>query len=68
MNVGFEEVLSGTGRIVDFVFTDMMVSRHPDIVAKLITTRDWHRFASLGCDDMVRIRLSQVLPPVEDTY
>ena len=68
VEAGFRTILTGCGSTIEFVFTDPMVSLTPKIEVKLITNRSWHRFASQDCDDLVRIHLNEVLPPIEDTY
>ena len=65
---GYQKKASGTGRIVQFILTDEMVSFAPEIEIKLKTNRKWHRFGNIDCDDQVKIHLSSVLPPIEDTY
>lgn len=63
-----EEFASGKGKCIEFTVTDKMVSRCPEIWVWLTTHRTWHRFAGSNCDDFLKYSLSQVLPPIEDTY
>lgn len=65
---GLDIVLRGEGTTVSIDFTNKMVGFVPEVEIRLITKRDWHRFAYLKCDDKVEIRLNTVLPPIEDTY
>lgn len=61
-------VQRGEGTRITVNFTDEMVSYEPILYVELTTNRSWHRFASIGCDDKVEVRLSKVLPPIEDSY
>ena len=61
-----EVIAKGKGNVVEFKVDDKCVSYTPCIYADLVTKRSWHRFAHIGCDDHVEIRLSEVFPPIED--
>ncbi len=60
--------ISGEGTRIAIDFTDEMVSMVPKIEVKLVTNKKWHRFANFDCDDLVRIELNKILPPIEDSY
>lgn len=68
VNFSYDIVLRGEGTTVSIDFTNKMAGFVPEVVIKLITKKDWHRFAYLKCDEKVEIRLNTVLPPIEDTY
>lgn len=68
LTLGHSTVLRGTGTRVIVDFTEEMVSYKPFLIVTLTTNRTWHRFAHIGCDDKVEVSLSQVLPPIEDSY
>jgi len=61
-------ISKGKGNVIEFRVDDKCVSYSPEITAKLVTKRSWHRFAYIDCDDYFELRLSQVLPPIEDEY
>ena len=61
-----ELIAKGTGNIIEFTVNDDCVSRCPEIKAYLTTKRSWHRFANIKCDDDFVMKLSQVLPPIDD--
>lgn len=61
-----EVIAKGKGNIIEFKVDDKCVSFAPEIRVSLITKRSWHRFASINCDDRFVMKLSQVLPPIED--
>lgn len=64
----YKKIMTGNGKGINIKFTNDMVSSAPEIVAKLVTDKTWHRFGSSGCDDIVKIHLNTVLPPIDDLY
>ena len=59
-------ISKGTGDVIEFTLTNKNVSYFPEIRISLVTKRDWHRFHDE--DDIIKINLEKVLPPIEDTY
>lgn len=68
MKIAYKTEVKGEGPIIKIDFTDEMVSFRPEIEIKLITNKKWHRFGNINCDDYVKISLSEIFPPIEDTY
>jgi len=64
----YKTLAKGVGNEISFNVTDKTVSFSPFIRITLKTTRAWHRFANIDCDDLLEIHLENVLPPIEDTY
>ena len=60
----FESIAKGTGNIIEFKLNDDCVSYSPEVEVWLTTMRSWHRFGKH--DDSIKIRLSEVYPPIED--
>jgi len=56
----------GSGNEISFTATNKAVSYSPEIIVILKTKKEWHRFGK--SDDWIKIRLNEVLPPIEDTY
>lgn len=66
---GFSRLLAeGRGNTIDFSVDDTIVSFYPEITAKLITKRPWHRFGNIKCDDYLEMHLEEVYPNVADDY
>lgn len=59
-------IAKGSGTEVSFTVTNKHVSYSPEITIYLTTKKEWHRFGKH--DDLIEIRLENVLPPIEDTY
>jgi len=61
-----DKIAKGIGNEIRFNVTNKNVSYSPEITIILTTKKDWHRFRKI--DDMIKISLDEVLPPIEDTY
>jgi len=68
ITLNYRTIFSGHNKNIRITITDKMVSYRPVIYIKLITNKNWHKYASLDCDDQAEIHLCEVLPPIADTY